>query len=263
VKNDHDDSPPETGSVAPILEVDELSVTFGGIKAVDRVSFRMEAGGIYGLLGPNGSGKSTLLAAMTRLVAISHGTMRLRGEDYTSSPRSSLARRGIARTFQTVRLVDDLTVRENVESGADLHAARGEGHMPAAERAALVDDLLEQSGLTNAAGAKPSELSYGAQRRVEIARALAMKPSLLLLDEPTAGMNSTERADIAALMRSLRTQGLTQLLVEHDVAMLVDTCDHLFAMNTGQLIAEGEPRDVVQHNVVQESYLGVSGVKHA
>lgn len=247
-----------------ILRVEELSVTFGGIRAVERVSFSMKAGGIYGLLGPNGSGKSTLLAAITRLVKLSRGRMELRGEDYTDSPRSSLAGRGIARTFQTVRLVADLTVRENVESGADLHAGRGAGRMSSSERRAFVDQLLAQSGLDSMSEARPSELSYGVQRRVEIARALAMKPSILLLDEPTAGMNSSERAEIAALMRSLRDRGLTQLLVEHDVAMLVDTCDHLFAMNTGRLIAEGKPRDLVRHPEVQESYLGTaSGAKNA
>lgn len=249
--------------VVPILHVEDLSVSFGGIKAVEHVTLSMNPGGIYGLLGPNGSGKSTFLAAITRLVKLAGGRMELRGEDFTHSARSSLAGRGIARTFQTVRLVEDLSVRENIESGADLHAVRGPGRMTARERKDLVAGLLDRGGLTDVASAKPGELSYGAQRRVEIARALAMKPSLLLLDEPTAGMNSTERAEIADLMRGLRSEGLTQLLVEHDVAMLVDTCDHLFAMNTGRLIASGAPRDVVRHPEVQKSYLGSSGAQHA
>lgn len=234
-----------------LLEIDDLAIHFGGVHAVDGVSLSLEEGGIYGILGPNGSGKSTLLGAVSRLTRMTRGTLRFRGRPYHARPAHQVARLGIARTFQTARLLEERTVRDNVLLG--LTAA---GRAERRRAAAAVDEVLDRIGIEAIARARPGQLSYGMQRRVEIARAIVGKPQLLLLDEPTAGMNGAERDEVSDLMRSLRDEGLTQFIVEHDVQMMVDVCDHLFAMNFGKLIASGKPDDVVRDPAVRESYLG-------
>jgi len=262
-------TPGESGSPddrAPVLEIRGAVVRFGGITAVDDLSLTLRPGQIYGLLGPNGSGKSTLLAAVTRLVPMNRGDLRFAGTSYAGAPAEHVARMGISRTFQTVRLLTDLTVRQNVQLGADL--ARTDGwrrRSPAHALAqARVDSVIERAGLSGLERVRPAELSYGFQRRVEIARALAMNPRLLLLDEPTAGMNRSERAEIVQLLSSLRAETrLTQLVVEHDVQMMIDSCDYLFAMNFGRLIAAGKPAQVVRDPAVQEAYLGRKGAGDA
>ncbi|PXY29377.1 ABC transporter ATP-binding protein [Prauserella coralliicola] len=237
-----------------VIEARDVAVHYGGIKAVDGVDLALEAGRICGLLGPNGSGKSTLLAALTRLVPLTRGTLLLDGVEYQNAAPASLARRGVARTFQTVRLLPDLTVAENMRLGADLRRRPPAG---------IVDDAIERTGLGEVVRARPGELSYGMSRRVEIARALATSPRLLLLDEPTAGMNQAERQEISELLRRLRDEGLTQLLVEHDVQMMIDTCDDLVAMNFGAVVAHGSPSEVVTNPDVQRAYLGKRWRAHA
>jgi branched-chain amino acid transport system ATP-binding protein len=268
----------EASSGAPVLELVDVAVHFGGVKAVDGVSLRLQPGLVYGIIGPNGSGKTTLIGAITRLTRLTRGDVLFDGTSYTSVRPHRLARLGVARTFQTVRLLPDLDVVANIQLGSD--AASREGgtrpeEAPVADRGPWwrravgrtvpppVADAVRRTGLEGFERYYPSELSYGTQRRVEIARAIAMNPRLLLLDEPTAGMNQAERAEISALMRDLRSEGLCQLLVEHDVQMMIDTCDYVFAMNTGKLIAEGEPREVVQNPLVQEAYLGRKWREHA
>jgi branched-chain amino acid transport system ATP-binding protein len=265
---------PEEGAVTPVLDLRDVAVHFGGVKAVDGVTLRLEPGLIYGIIGPNGSGKTTLIGAITRLTQLTRGDLLFDGTSYTSVRPDRLVNLGVARTFQTVRLLPDLTVQQNIQLGADARTGRG-ATKEAAPRGDLLSKLkgfsglaasppspavaraIERTGLDGFEAYYPTELSYGTQRRVEIARAMAMNPRLLLLDEPTAGMNQAERAEISALMRDMRSEGsLCQLLVEHDVQMMIDTCDYVFAMNTGQLIAEGEPREVVQNPLVQEAYLG-------
>jgi branched-chain amino acid transport system ATP-binding protein len=259
-----------------VLELTDVAVHFGGVKAVDGISLRLEPGLIYGIIGPNGSGKTTLIGAITRLTKLTRGDLIFDGSSYLGLPANRLARLGVARTFQTVRLLPDLDVVQNIMLGFDSRIDRGDAGEPrTAERGpwwgrALgrsarpeVADAIARTGLEGFEHFYPSELSYGTQRRVEIARAIAMNPRLLLLDEPTAGMNQVERGEISALMRDLRSQGLCQLLVEHDVQMMIDTCDYVFAMNTGKLIAEGEPREVVQNPLVQEAYLGRKWRGHA
>jgi branched-chain amino acid transport system ATP-binding protein len=258
---------PTSAQSVPVLEARDVAVHFGGVRAVDGVSFALTAGKIFGILGPNGSGKSTLLGAVTRLVNLTRGVLRFDGEEYHKAPPASLARRGMARTFQTVRLLHDLTVRENVQLGADVERHGAGSLVPsraaATRRAARADEAIERTGLAEFVKLRPGELSYGIQRRVEIARAIAADPRLLLLDEPTAGMNHHERQEVSELLQRLRSEGLTQILVEHDVQMMVDTCDYLFAMNFGRLIAEGDPEAVVREPSVQEAYLGKRWGQHA
>jgi branched-chain amino acid transport system ATP-binding protein len=253
---------------APVLEIQHAVVRFGGIVAVQDLSLTLEPGRIYGLLGPNGSGKSTLLAAITRLVPLAQGTLRFAGRPYTGLPPERAARMGISRTFQTVRLLADLTVRQNIQLGADMgqhsRLSRRRGSGAGSVAGARVDAVIERVGLSGLERVRPGELSYGFQRRVEIARALVMNPRLLLLDEPTAGMSRSERAEIGALLAGLRAESqLTQLVVEHDVQMMIDSCDHLVAMNFGRVIAEGTPEQVVRDPAVQEAYFGAKGAEDA
>ena len=263
------DLPGEAGT-APVLELRDVAVHFGGVKAVDGISLQLEPGRIYGIIGPNGSGKSTLIAAITRLTRLTRGELLLDGQPVHDVPASRLAGLGVARTFQTVRLLSDLTVRANVQIGADARpgdaraARRGPaGWLRPGGTSPAVTEAIARTRLDGFEDHYPAELSYGTQRRVEIARAIAMGPRLLLLDEPTAGMNQTERAEISALMRSMRTGGFCQLLVEHDVQMMIDTCDYVFAMNSGRLIAQGAPAEVVRDPAVQEAYLGRKWREHA
>ena len=249
-----------------LLQVEDAHVHFGGVRAVDGISLELQCGTLYGLVGPNGSGKSTLLAAISGLTRLTRGSLRFEGRQYQRDPVAVIARRGLGRTFQTVRLLPSLTVLENVVLGADariygqsiarnwLLFPRNRGCERRAREAA--QEVIERLGLGPVQRLYPTALSYGTQRRVEIARALASDPKLLLLDEPTAGMNHSEREDIAQLLRELRDGGLTQLLVEHDLQMITDNCAHIYVMNFGRLIAEGDPRTVVQEAVVQEAYLG-------
>lgn len=262
-----DGSPPHVspGDGPAVLEVRQASVHYGGIKAVDDLSLRLTEGKIFGILGPNGSGKNTLLAAVSRLVDLTRGSLIFDGDAYERDRPSRVPRLGIARTFQTVRLLADLTATGNVALGADLRMTRFGSISRAQKRRAAdaVDRAIERVGLAGYQKLRPDEMSYGFQRRVEIARAVAQEPRLLLLDEPTAGMNRSERAEIAELLAKLRTEGLTILLVEHDVQMMVDTCDYLFAMTSGRLIAQGSPSQVVQNEAVQEAYMGKRWREHA
>lgn len=249
-----------------LLEVNEAHVHFGGVRAVDGVSFKIEAGVLYGLVGPNGSGKSTLLGALSRMTNMTGGRIEFEGKHYTRAPLPGVARMGISRTFQAVRLLPERTVLENVMLGGD---ARVFGRSILAswllpwrtrrqerqcrEDAMAAVERLELKGLERRT---VGLLPYGTQRRVEIARALCAKPKLLLLDEPTAGMARTERDEIGGVMKELQAEGLTQVLVEHDMQMITDVCDYVFCMNFGKLISEGAPELVVTDPVVQEAYLG-------
>ncbi len=249
-----------------LLSVEDAHVVFGGVRALDGASLEVPEGSLCGLIGPNGSGKSTLLGAASRLTDLSAGRLVIGGEDYTGVARHLAGAYGIARTFQTVRLLEEMTVLGNVMLGAgsaavrrstlrnwlDLRAVSSEESRArgAAERA------LERVGMESHHSAYPEDLPYGMQRRVEVARALAAEPRLLLLDEPTAGMSQSERREVGTLLAELHEDGLTQVLVEHDLGMIHRVCDTCYALNFGEVISHGTPRQVAEDPVVLEAYLG-------
>jgi len=257
--------------VTAILTLNDVSVHFGGVRAVDEVSMVIERGKTYGLVGPNGSGKSTLLGAISCLTPITRGVLTFDGTEYSKAGADEVARMGLGRTFQTVRTIPSMTVLENVMLGGDVNAFGLGVSRPwfrpvwmKHSETALRDrarEALAAIGLSGMEDRHPETLSYGNQRRVEIARALVSDPQLLLLDEPTAGMTSEERSGIAAEIRRLRGTGLTQILVDHDVDMVVAVADHMFVMNNGKLIASGVPAEIVRIPDVQEAYLGKRNVR--
>jgi ABC-type branched-subunit amino acid transport system ATPase component len=245
------------------ISIEDVRVHFGGVRAVDGVSFEVSAGQLCGLVGPNGSGKTTLLNAISGVGPLTSGRIRIADLDMSGRQPHQVFREGLARTFQAIRLLPSLTVRENVLLGADRAGAAGRMWSPR-QRAAwsrrtgeAADAAIDRLGLASVAHNLPDGLSYGTQRRVEIARALASGPTVLLLDEPVAGMNRAERDEIAEILASLRAQdGLTQVLIEHDLRMILALCDHLVVLNFGKLIAEGEPTSTASDPAVQEAYLG-------
>jgi branched-chain amino acid transport system ATP-binding protein len=249
-----------------ILTLEGVGRSFGGIRAVHDVSSSVEAGQLFGLIGPNGAGKTTLFNLITGLVHPDSGRILMNGVDITRSPPERIAAMGISRTYQTIRLFDNMTVRENVIVGGHLGLSYSlfdtllcrrrfrESEKQLGER---VDELVEKVGLTARAGDEADKLSYGEQRRLELARALASKPSVLMLDEPAAGMNSREAVDLALLLRRLVANGgLTIVLIEHNVRMIMDLCDRIAVINVGQKLAEGTPSEVRNNSAVIEAYLG-------
>ncbi len=256
----------ESAAAPELLGVRNVSVRYGGVTAVDDLSLSVARGELIGLVGPNGSGKSTLLAVISRVARLDGGGLFLNGIRYDNQRPSMAGRMGIGRTFQTVRLLPRLTVLENVMLGADeqpvstglealASSLRGLGVRERRSRARAIT-ALDRVGLGDLAETDVRTLSYGIQRKIEIARALASEPVVLLLDEPTAGMSRMERDEVGQLISDLWHQGLAQVLVEHDVAMMVNTCPRLIAMNQGRLIADGEPVAVVRDPAVRAAYLG-------
>ena len=245
-----------------LLDIDDAQVHFGGVKALDGASLQVESGQLLGLIGPNGSGKSTLLGVISRLTPLTAGRLTIEGRDYTTSPPHQASALGIARTFQTVRLLDTMNVIDNVILGAEGDTIRRPPLLTwlswsrRRPTRAVAEAALERVGMSDAARARPRDLPYGSQRRVEIARALACRPKLLLLDEPTAGMNHSEREEVGDLLIALRDDGLTQILVEHDLAMIHRVSSTVVALNFGKVIARGSSHDVAADPQVREAYLG-------
>jgi branched-chain amino acid transport system ATP-binding protein len=265
--NAPDPSAPDAIAAAErgLLEVRGLVKRFGGVTAVNTLDMTVRAGDIHALIGPNGSGKTTTLNVISGLYRADGGSVGFDGADLVRLPAHRIAARGIARTFQNIRLFGELSVLENVMIGRHVRTSAGflgallPGGATAREERATREyarDMLRFVGLEHAAAHTARSLPYGDQRRVEIARALASEPRLLLLDEPAAGMNPAETDALVELLRAIRTRGTTLLLIEHDMNLVMAISDRLTVLNFGQHIAEGPPGEIAHHPAVIEAYLG-------
>jgi branched-chain amino acid transport system ATP-binding protein len=243
---------------APALEVRDLSINFGGLRAVDQVSFGIERNRITTVIGPNGAGKSTLFNLISGALRPRNGQVLIEGADCTGQPPYRMQAAGLARSFQITNLFNELTVAENLRLAAQILEPMAKIWRPmraSTVAQARVDQLLERFSLTEKARHTTAELSHGEQRRLEVAVALACKPKVLLLDEPTQGMSHGDTHDTANLIKSL-TDDVTVLLIEHDIGLVMSLSDQVIVMHQGRKLAEGAPADVRANPAVQTAYFG-------
>jgi len=255
-----------------ILAARDISISFGGIKAIDGVSFAVSPGKILSIIGPNGAGKTTLFNIVSGVYERDQGRIELSGEDVTGLTPDKLAARGLSRTFQNLQIFQRMTAAENVMVGrhlrercnlfADMFRLPSVTRQNSETRGTALE-LLDDVGLKSSADVSAGSLSYGACKRLEIARALAAEPRVLLLDEPAAGCNPVETEEIDELIRRVAARGIAVVLVEHDMKLVMKISDHILVLNRGKPIAEGGPREVRDNPAVLEAYLGKHGAKEA
>ncbi|MFT4210810.1 MAG: ABC transporter ATP-binding protein [Microbacterium sp.] len=249
-----------TTDAPALLDVESLSIRYGGVVAIPDLSFSIPEGSVVGLIGPNGAGKTSLVDGLSGAHRPSSGTVRLRGRDITGEPPHTLARRGLTRTFQSAELFDDLTVLENLKVAAEKLSVRralaqifprrtrgGQENVEWAAEVAEISHLLDRM---------PSQLTHGQRKLVGVARALASRPSLLLLDEPAAGLDTTETKELGRQLRTLPTSGTSLLLIDHDMSLVLEICDLVLVIDFGELIAQGTPAQIRLDQHVIDAYLG-------
>jgi branched-chain amino acid transport system ATP-binding protein len=255
-----------------LLAAKGIGISFGGVKAVDGVSFAVDAGQILSIIGPNGAGKTTLFNVVSGIYANEQGQVELAGENVTGLPPDQLAKRGLSRTFQNLQIFQRMTAAENVMVGrhlrercnlfADLFRLPSVGRQNAQTRAAALA-LLDDTGLRSFADLAAGSLPYGACKRLEIARALAAEPRVLLLDEPAAGCNAVETEEIDQLIRRVADKGIAVVLVEHDMKLVMKISSRILVLDRGKQIAEGSPQEIRSNPSVLEAYLGKHGGREA
>ena len=255
-----------------ILSASGIGISFGGIKAIDDVGFSVDEGQIFSIIGPNGAGKTTLFNVISGLYRADYGKVALGGEDVTELPPDNLAARGLSRTFQNLQIFQRMTAAENVMVGrhlrercnlfADLFRLPSVTRQNADTREAALK-LLDDVGLRGSADVLAGSLSYGACKRLDIARALAAEPKVLLLDEPAAGCNSVETEEVDELIRKVAAGGIAVVLVEHDMKLVMNISDRILVLNRGKPLVEGTPHEVRNNPAVLEAYLGKYGAREA